>query len=202
MRKLLYCTLVGLAAATIVACEDDPKNPGDFSLETQLKLDGKIVSLNTGAEYPLVVARETDTTYAYHHTLYDTLKDNTGEPILDSKGKLQITERDTVVFSKVTAKFVEYEPVRFPSFKDLTLDTMVLSFSSNATWEAPMNAAVGWYSNVGGTLKGGGDADFKFSVKQFANEMSKHVVTQHIITRDSTKLVRLTFTHSGLKYAE
>lgn len=197
MRKLLYCTLVGLSALAIASCEDNPKNPGDYSLQSELEMPQSIISLSKGTVYPLNVVRSTDTTYAYHHTLYDTLKDVSGDPILNAEGKLQITERDTVVMSKVTAKFVEYEPITLQSFEGLEYDTLAIAIRSNANWYAPINdASIGWYENLNATTKGGGDCDITFRSKGRA-KTSKYVVKQEIHTLDSTKLYRMYFKLAG-----
>ena len=200
MRKLLYITLLGVLIIGISACEDTPENPGDFSLKSELKLGDVLESRTTGAKYPLVVAREFDSTYRYFYEVYDTLKDAAGEPILDSNGKLQITVTEESYLSRRTAHFIEFEKIMFPSYEDVDFDTITLTINSNANWQAPMNVSVNWYNNVDGTSTGGGDGTFKFSVKQFGNVVSKNVAVQEIFTRDSTVMYRFYFGHTGLKY--
>lgn len=200
MRKLLYVALAAVAVAGIYACDNDPEVYGDFSLKPELKLGKAIVSQNTGAEYPLVIAREFDSTYRYSYEVYDTLKDENGIPVLDNKGKLQITTTEEYYYSKRTGHIVEYEKIMFPSYEDLEFDTVRLDIVSNSNWRAPMGVAVNWYNNVGSTEKGGGDGTFSFSIKRFNNEVSKYEVVQEIFTNDSSAMYRFTFGHYGLKY--
>ena len=119
MRKLLYFMfLLGVASWVVVACDDTKDNPGDFSLKATLEVEPVLVSVK-GNEYALNVARVTDTTYRYFYTENDTTKDENGEPVIGSDGKL-IIKVDTIYYnSKVTAKFTEYElpprPTPLPS---------------------------------------------------------------------------------------
>ncbi|MDE6270732.1 MAG: hypothetical protein K2M12_07785, partial [Muribaculaceae bacterium] len=182
------------------ACDDDPEVYGDFSLKPELKVGAAMVSKNTGAEYQLVVAREYDSTYRYSYNVYDTLKDETGRPILDNGGKLQITTSEAYYYSKRTGHIVEFEKIMFPSYEAIEFDTIRLDIVSNANWRAPMGKAVNWYNNVGNTEKGGGDGTFSFSIKRFNNEVSKNIVEQEIFTSDSLTMYRFTFGHYGLKY--
>lgn len=200
MRKLIYAALAAVSLAGFYACDDAPKNPGDFSLKPELRLGTAMVSKNTGSLYPLVVAREFDTTYRYTYDIYDTLKDASGSPILDTQGKLQITVTEGSYFSKVTARCVEFEKVMFPSYEEIEFDTIRLEIMSNANWRAPMGKAVNWYNNVGNTEKGGGDGTFSFSIKRFNNVVSKNEVEQELFTSDSTVMYKFTFGHYGLKY--
>ena len=200
MRKLLYVALAAATLAGVYACDNVAENPGDFSLKPELKFGSAMVSKNTGAQYPLVVAREFDSTYRYTYDIYDTLKDANGDPILDAQGKLQITTTEGSYLSKRTAHCIFYEKIMFPSYDDVEFDTIMLDISSNANWKALMGSSVNWYNNVGNTEKGGGDGTFMFSVKQFGNVLSKYEVTQDFYTADSTVMYRMVFGHYGLKY--
>lgn len=200
MRKLLLCSLLGATAIGFTACQDDPKNPGDFSLKSELQLAQKMVSKNTGREYPLVVAREFDSTFRYTYEVYDTIKDAAGNPILDDSGKLQIITTEESYLSRRTAHFIEYKKIMFLSYEDVDFDTITLDLKSNANWQAPMDADVNWYKILDGTNKGGGDGTFKISIKQFGNVESNKVAVQEIYSRDSTVMYRFYFGHYGLKY--
>lgn len=199
MKKLLYIAAACLMAS-VAACEDDPKNPGDFGMKSVLELTN-IRSLTNGQVYPLSVARTIDTTYHYYYNVYDTVKDAEGNPILGTDGKLQISTEEKFYLSKITAKLVEFDTIFFPSFEGVALDTMSLDIKSNANWRAPeLVNAVTWYSVVNASSTGGGDGAFLFSVKQFKNDLSKHIVKQDIFTRDSTLMFRLYFRHYGLAH--
>lgn len=200
MKKLFYGVIVATALSGLYACDDTPDTYGDFSIKPELKTGSAFVSRNTGAEYPLIIAQEFDSTYRYTYDVYDTLKDATGTPILDAGGKLQITTTEGYYYSKTTAHVVVYEKIMFPSYEDIEYDTITLDIYSNSTWRAPMAKAVNWYNNVGNTEKGGGDGTFKFSIKCFNNIVSKNEVEQELLTGDSTVMYRFSFGHYGLKY--
>lgn len=200
MKKLLYLAAATGLLASVAACEDDPKNPGDFSLKSELEIT-QVRSLSNGEIYPLTVARTIDTTYHYYYTVYDTVKDAEGNPVLGTDGKLQISSEEKFYLSKITAKMVEFDTIFFPSFEGLAVDTLSLDIKSNANWKAPeLVTPVIWYNVVNSSSSGGGDGSFVFSVNQFKNELSKHKVLQDLFTRDSTLMFRLHFRHYGLKH--
>ena len=199
MKKLIYVILTGAVLAFMAACENEPENPGDFSIKSKLDLAG-LVSQNKGTQYTLSVARQADTTYEYFYNVYDTLKDAQGEPLVGSDGKLQITTTQKSYFSKKTARLIEYEPVLLPSYDDLDFDTLSLSFNSNAAWNViELETPVNWYSPVS-SYSVGGDGAYKFSIKKWSGDVSRYVVKQEIMTQDSMVLHRFFFKHSGLKY--
>lgn len=203
MRKLLYFMfLLGVASWVVVACDDTKDNPGDFSLKATLEVEPVLVSVK-GNEYALNVARVTDTTYRYFYTENDTTKDENGEPVIGSDGKL-IIKVDTIYYnSKVTAKLTEYELLELPS----EADTFTVSLRSNARWKAPVPSAGGkvqWYFNynllTGGTsTAGGGDGRMYFRTTRNKNYRRSVVAVQDIMTSDSTVLVRLNFVQRGEK---
>lgn len=205
MKQLFYLSALGLAMASLAACENDPSNPGDFSRKSELEVV-QVRSLTTGEVYPLKVARSIDTTYRYSYNVYDTLKDASGEPILDGAGKLQITTEKAYYNSKVTAKFVEFEPIVFPSYQDIDVDTISIDLNSNANWisdadkMSPLDEEVTWYSVVNSTISGGGDGAMLIGVNRYSASMSRHIKVRQVLTRDSTVMYRLTLKHTGLKY--
>lgn len=199
MKKLIYLILTGALLAFVAACENEPENPGDFSIKSELDLAG-LVSENTGTQYTLNVARQADTVYEYFYNVNDTLKDANGEPLVGSDGKLQITTTQKSYFSKKTARLIEYEPILLPSYENLEFDTLSLSFKSNAAWNViELATPVNWYAPVS-SYSVGGDGAFKFSIKKWSGDVSRFVVKQEIMTQDSLVLHRFFFKHSGLKY--
>ncbi|MDE5596090.1 MAG: hypothetical protein K2I89_11060, partial [Muribaculaceae bacterium] len=149
---------------------------------------------------PLTVARSIDSTYRYSYNVYDTLKDASGEAILDKDGKLQITTTVDYYFSHITAKYVEFERITLPSYVDVELDTFDLEVNSNAKWLAPkIKEDVNWY-NVISTTTGGGDGTLSFTIKQFSGTTSKNIVNQIMLTADSALMYRIQLGHTGLKY--
>ncbi|MDE5567251.1 MAG: hypothetical protein K2K00_05160 [Muribaculaceae bacterium] len=199
MKQLFYLSALGLAMAAIASCDNDPTNPGDFNVKSELEI-AQLRSRVTGESYPLTVARSIDSTYRYSYNVYDTLKDASGEAILDKDGKLQITTTVDYYFSHITAKYVEFERITLPSYVDVELDTFDLEVNSNAKWLAPkIKEDVNWY-NVISTTTGGGDGTLSFTIKQFSGTTSKNIVNQIMLTADSALMYRIQLGHTGLKY--
>lgn len=205
MKQLFYLSALGLAMASLAACENEPSNPGDFSLKSELEIV-QVRSLTTGEVYPLNVVRSIDSTYRYSYNVYDTLKDASGEPILDGAGKLQITTEKAYYNSKVTAKFVEFEPIVFPSYQDIEVDTICIDLRSNANWisdadkMSPSDEAVTWYDVLNSSISGGGDGTMLIGVNRFLGATSRHIKVRQVLTRDSTVMYRFTFKHNGTAY--
>ncbi|MCM1067811.1 MAG: hypothetical protein NC418_09600 [Muribaculaceae bacterium] len=206
MKKLLYLSAIGLGVAALASCESEPENPGDFSLKSTLEVV-QVRSLVTGEVYPLTVARSIDSTYRYSYEVYDTVKDPaTGEPVLGTDGKLQITSTTEYYNSKTTAKFVEFEPIVFPSYDDVAQDTIQIELASNASWisnadnMSPTNELVTWYSVLNSSSTGGGDGYMLIGVNKFLGGLSRHMKVREVLTRDSTVMYRFTFRHTGMAY--
>lgn len=203
MRKLLFIPFIlGAICTFVVSCDDTNGNPGDFNLKATLSVDPVVVSV-TGAEYPLNVARVTDTTYRYFYTESDTTKDADGKPVIGDDGKF-IIKVDTIWYnSKITAKLTEYDLVELPAAED----TFTIKLASNARWMANIPDAGGkvqWYYNynllTGATsLSGGGDGFVYFRVTRNKNYRRAVVAVQDIMTSDSTVLARLRFVQKGEK---
>lgn len=184
----------------LAACENEPENPGDFSIRSELRI-GELRSLVTGDVYPLIVRREIDTVYRYSYEVSDTAKDAQGNPLLRPDGQLDITTETRWYDGPKTAHFVEYETVYLPSFENVPVDTFELKVYSNANWLAPApSATVTWFKNINSTTGGGGDGVVNFTVNMFLNEISKHVAEQVLLTKDSLEMARLYIRHTGLKY--
>lgn len=199
MKKLLLLPAAAMLL-TLAACENEPKNPGDFSVRSELRI-GELRSLVTGDVYPLKVLRETDTVYQYSYEVNDTAKGPDGKPLLRPDGQLDITTTTKWYDGKKTAHFTEYEPVYLPSFENVPVDTFELHIYSNANWLAPAPAStVTWFKNINASTAGGGEGAVSFTVNQFKNELSKHVAEQIVMTKDSIEMARIYIRHTGLKY--
>lgn len=205
MKQLFYLSALGIVMMGLAACEDVAKNPGDFSLKPVLEVV-RVRSLTTGEVYPVKVARSIDSTYRYSYNVYDTLKDESGEPILDNEGKLQISAEERYYNSRTTAKFVELEPIVFPSYSDVAVDTIMIEVASNANWlsdgdrMSPTDEEVTWYNVINSTISGGGDGAMLIGVNKYSAVTSRHVKVRNVLTRDSTVMYRLILKHTGLKY--
>lgn len=199
MRKILPIAAVG-ALLTLAACDDTPKNPGDFSLTSTVEM-AYFKSLTTGQEYKLEVLSQRDTVWTYPQYRRDTLKDYTGQPVIGADGKLKITVDTLHVPGWTKGRMIQYKEVIIPSYADVALDTLEIRLNSNANWLAPAPpATVTWFNNINATTAGGGDGMVQFTIKQFAGALSKHTAEQIIMTKDSTVMMVLPIKHSGLKY--
>ena len=189
-----------------ISCEKDESlnTFGDYSVRSQLELIPQLISIH-GDTIPLTVSRSIDTTYRYFRTEEDTIKDEEGEPLLDSNGKLQFVY-DTIWFYGTTGKFTEYELLELPS----NADTFSITLRSNAQWKAPVPSAGGkvqWYFNynvhTGATsTAGGGDGWVDFRVTRNKNKRRSVIAVQDIYTSDSAAFVRLNFVQKGEKDAK
>lgn len=202
MKKLLFFITLAVAMTTVVSCEDEAKNPGDFSIKSTLDIGTVVTSIN-GDEYALTVARQIDTTYMYYYTESDTAVDENGDYVITSSGTYDITV-DTVWFEgDITAVYTEIEPILLPS----PADTFTIKLTTNARWNAPVPDAGGkvqWFYNYciatdGTLIAGGGNGQLDFRVTR--NRSTQRAVTaiQYIYTNDSTVLYMIPFNQSGEK---
>ena len=195
MKTLFYLpTLLLTAALLVIGCETHPENPGDFSVKCTLELTPVVRSLR-GVEYPLTQLRSIDSTYRYFYIEEDTLKDASGEPVIDDDGNL-IVKEDTIYYnSKVTARFTEYALVVLP----WEMDTFEISFKSNVLWSANVpitnsRTESTWYYNYNSTTAGGGDGSVLFRTKNNTTGRMRGLdAVQEIYSRDSTVMARLHF---------
>ena len=108
MRKFLLL-LLGVFIL-FCACEDEAKNPGNYNLKTELNIID--VTTKNGTDISLNVFRSIDSTYVRFYEKNDTLKDESGKPILGEDGKYIVT-KDTIYYKgNITAKFIENSEVR------------------------------------------------------------------------------------------
>ncbi len=195
MKKLAYLVGIGCLAGILYSCDDAPENPGDFSLQSELSLDNKVVSLvKEGITYELRVANRRDTVYRYEYTINDTvfeyLPNGDSTYVYDSKGQPLVNKRDSFYLSLKKAELIEYEPILVESYSD----TLTLDVFSNARWTAAQPQST-WFTNYDGTHAGGGDSRFCFTVSR--NRSKKRTVIQNIITSDSMVCAKLTICQSG-----
>lgn len=194
MKKLAYLVGIGCLAGILYSCDDEPKNPGDFSTASELNLDTKVVSFKEGVTFELRVASRRDTTYRYEYTINDTvfeyLPNGDSTYVIGSDGKPLVNKRDSFYYSLKTAELIEYEPIVLPSYSD----TLTVGLFSNARWTAKQPQSI-WFNNYDGTHAGGGDSKFSFSVAR--NRARMRTVVQEIFTADSMVCALLTVSQSG-----
>lgn len=193
MRKLL-CFLSLFGFIGLYSCEKEAENPGDYNLKSELRVLG--VSTKNLGDLDMKVLRCIDTTYVRFYETNDTLVDANGNPILDSKGQLQITKDTTYYNGNITAKFVEIEKLTL----DSPVDTIYVSLESNAKWQAPMPSSGGkaqWFFTQ--RLAGGGDGTMIASIVRNKNYTRSVDAVQYILTSDSTTMYKLVFGQKGEK---
>lgn len=188
MKKIHLITVAILLLVGWMSCDETAENPGNFSLKSELEVVEVYDTL--GNKYPISVMRTTDTTYQYPRIKLDTLKDNSGKPILDAYNKLQITRDTTYYAGKKTAKFVVLNPIVIAAPKgELRIDLV-----SNARWQAPspdFKGKIPWFLTQ--TANGGGSSTITVKISAGLSKSRRPVLaTQYIFTRDSMVLYKLT----------
>ena len=151
MKKILLTLAATVALlCTTASCENEPKNPGDFTVKPYIELSD-IRSITTGETFPIIVARDFDTIFQYQVILKDTVRDSNGAIV-------EIKNDTTYLPASFTTRFVEAEPIYLP-YKP---DTFRIDIVTNARWNAPApTSPMNWYNAVGATT-GGGDGYMTF----------------------------------------
>jgi hypothetical protein len=194
MKNTNWIIIVFFFLLPFYGCEDEASNPGDFSLRSELEVIAVFDTI--GNRYEVEILRSVDTTYVYYNTIRDTLKDETGKPILDAYGKPQVTERKEPYVSNKTAKYYELKPILLESPKT----ELQIEVNSNARWQAPMpdfGNKIAWFKTQ--TNAGGGNSTVKAEVlRGLASNRRPVLAEQYIFTRDSTVLFKLTFDQKAM----
>lgn len=179
MKKLFYLLVLATVVGVTAGCDNEPKNPGDYSVKSELSL-GDVVSLVTGDTYPVRIVRETDTIYQHEYTRTDSVTGVT----------------DTLYYgSKFTARFYEAEPIWLGS----AADTFRLELKTNAKWSAPTpipSTGAQWFYIESGN-QGGGDSEIVFRVPRNRNASRATTSYLEVFTSDSTVMYRLPFRQYG-----
>lgn len=199
MKRFFYAIAVLLATGLVISCENEPKNPGDFSKECTLSIEGPIVSLVTGKSYSMKVARETDTVYRYLYVIKDTVFDDAGKPVLGPDGQPLASVDSVYINSKIKARLIEMEPVYLPALAD----TFSIDIHSNARWLAAAPTAKDgetlWFFNHNSSTTGGVDSWLQFRTIRNRSNVRPNVMWQQVITSDSTIMYRIPFMQYGQK---
>lgn len=178
MKKIFYLLAVGLLTCGVVACDNEPKNPGDFDLQSELGV-GEMYSLLNGDFYPLEVERTYDTTfYSYRKFTSYNIDPQTG----DTLGSYP----DSAVYSVKESKIFMTNSVTLPALAD----TFKVNVISNARWNAPTPSAnlrgQGQIYVVKST--GGGDGYMTFRTENWSNANTIRATNVCIITSDSSRI--------------
>ena len=185
MKKiLLMLALGGALLCSTVACSDDNKNPGDFTIKSELTISD-IVSTIDGKTLPVSIVREIDTVFQHEYTKTDTVT-----------GRI-----DTLYYgSKFTSRYYEADVVWLAS----EADTFNIDITTNAKWEAPTPVPTSgsqWlYIESGNT--GGGDSNIIFRVGRNRNASRAGISNLQIYTSDSTVMYNIPIRQRGERDAQ
>lgn len=211
MKKLLGFAIAVGALLTIMSCEDEAENPGDFNLKAELTLDSLVTS-TLGRSYVLEEEAVFDTAYTNTYEKRDTTfeVDAEGNFVLDSLGKkIPVIGSDGQYIIKIdTITFRTGRRGRFHKMKLIKLespaDTFTIHIRSNAKWRAPEYAPkkAQWFFNYnlrtgGNSLTGNGDGYFYFRTVRNKNKTRVEPVPQYILTSDSAVMYQLNFGQAG-----
>lgn len=201
MRKLLLTLGVCGLMGAMWSCEDEPSNPGDFSLKAELALDSKMVSigqLHPGVVYELTEAGRRDTIYKYefkvNDTLFEFLPNGDSTYVYGPDGKPIVDVRDSFYLSKKTAELIEMNPIVFESYGD----TLEFRLTSNARWlaSAPKPDGAQWVYNYGSTSSGGGNSKVTINTTRNRQRL-RGPVFQYVFTSDSLVCYKIPLYQKG-----
>lgn len=188
MKKILYLIATGLLTCAVAACDDEPKNPGDYSINADLNV-GNIVSKVNGEVFDLNINRTFDTIFMTNYVVRDTIQNPDGTQTINT---------DTIWQKRpFTTKYIEAGPVLLPS----TVDTFAISITSNAKWYAPVPtrpAGANWYTNLGVT-SGGGDGKIEFSTLVNNTTLRPYARDLYVYTSDSTVMWKININQRGAR---
>lgn len=211
MKKLIGFALAVGALLSVLSCEDEAENPGNFSLKAELTIDSVMTS-TLGHKYILEEEAVFDTAYTNTYEKRDTTfeVDDDGNFVLDEKGKkIPVIGGDGKLIIKVdTITFRTGKRGVFHKMKLIKLespaDTFTIHIRSNAKWRAPEYAPkkAQWFFNYNlrtgsNSLTGNGDSYFYFRTLRNKNKTRVEPVPQYILTSDSAVMYQLNFVQAG-----
>lgn len=211
MKKLLAFVLVGITL-TILSCEDEAENPGDFNLKAELTMDPMLMTSTSGLTYTLEEEEAFDTVFTSTFEKIDTTFeiDAYGNFVIGEDGKkIPVIGSDgNIVTTKIPVTFETGKRGVFHRMKLIKLeskaDTFTIHIKSNAKWQAPQYAPTKaqWFFNYnlrtdGNSLTGNGDGYFYFRTLRNKNKTRVEPVPQYIFTSDSTVMYQLNFGQAG-----
>ncbi len=188
-----HLLILFIALITLFSCEEKMENPGDFNLKSTLEIVQIYDTL--GNIYPVEILSSIDTTYHYPKITRDTLKDESGNPKLDSNNNLQITTDTNYVAGNKTARYIVLDTILLVS----TRNELRIDIQSNARWQAPtpdFGNKIPWY--ITQTSNGGGDSTIKSRISNgLPSSRRPTLADQFIFTRDSLVMFKVTFNQKG-----
>lgn len=172
MKKILY--LIAAIGVTwgVVSCDNEPKNPGNFKLKSEVELSD-MVSVMTGEVFKLEEVRAIDTVFKTYVIKWDS--------IFDDGGVFLKTEADTVwMESKHKTKYREFAPIELPA----AADSIKVEIGSNAKWNCTFSGS--WTTVTDQYNHGGGDGTILFTTTRNRNVTRKTYSNMEISSSDST----------------
>lgn len=175
MKKIFYLIAAIGIAWGVVSCDNEPKNPGDFSIKSELSI-GDFVSLVTGESYPVNISEIKDTIFEYEVVRYDSIFDDEG--VFEKR-----VIRDTIMVpATFTTKWYKANTMEFPA----EADTFNVAITSNARWKCPTIVSTQAWPNTDAPAQwGGGDSDIQVNLG-YNRWTFKISANMYLHTSDST----------------
>lgn len=192
MKKIFYLiAAVGLTWG-ISSCDNEPKNPGDFSIKPELSI-GDFISTVSGETLPITYENVFDTIFQYDVVLYDSIFNEAGE------FEKRVAVDTIVVPATFTTKWYRAATINLPC----DADTFNLAVFSNSRWKCPtpetsLSGDNSWPSLDAPAQWGGGDSEVKvrFGYNKYAFPVK---ATMYMHTSDSTIFYQIPFIQASGK---
>lgn len=189
MKKIFYLIgAIGILWA-VVACDNEPKNPGDFNVKATLKVV-KFISDETGEEFPIEIEQLIDSVFLSKVAVKDTTYDADGKPI--------ITTDSVEVPRNHTTSFYITKKIELPA----PASTYTITIESNANWYAPpaiRQSGANYFQNDGVT-SGGGDGELNYHTLDASTVVNRpYPFTLNVFTSDTTVWYRIPVSQLGGK---
>lgn len=189
MRKLLYFIAAGVLVGAIASCDNEPKNPGDYSVKATLRVV-EFVSDSTGQVFPIEIEEYIDSTLTSRVAVKDTTYDADGNQVITTDSVDVLRNHQTAFY---IAKTIALPPAP---------DTYTIKIESNAAWYAPAairKSGANYFQNDGATA-GGGDGMLNYHTLDARNVVDRpYPFTMNIFTNDTTVWYRIYVTQLGGK---
>ncbi|MCH5238788.1 MAG: hypothetical protein J1F38_01055 [Muribaculaceae bacterium] len=189
MKKIFYL-IAGIGIAWgIVSCDNEPKNPGDYSVKSTLSI-ARFVNDNTGETYAIEVEEYIDSLFKQKVAVKDTTYDADGKQVVTTDS-ITVDRSHTTAFYKIKTIALPAEP-----------STYTIEIESNAKWFAPAairNGGANYFQNDG-AVSGGGDGYLNYHTLDATTTTNRpNPFTLNIFTNDTTVYYRIPVTQLGGK---
>lgn len=189
MRKIFLGIAVAIAGLVVVSCDNEPKNPGNYSIKSTLKVVD-FVADDTGQVYPVEIEEMIDSLFMSKVAVKDTTYDEDGKQVIT-------TDSVTVPRSHTTA-FYKAKLITLPA----TESAYTVNIESNAKWYAPAAVRQGGanYFQNDGVVSGGGDGYLNYHTLDASTVADRpNPFILNVYTNDTTVWYRIPVTQLGGK---